>query len=815
MASDVLYGLRSFARRPGFTSLVVVILAVGIGFVTMIASLAHSIFLGAVPYGDPERIVVVWRQGPEPIHEREATSYLNIRDWATGGQALFEGLAAYTIAPSSILGPDGAQRVMVTYVDPYFFDALDVDVTLGRRLSDEDNRPPSGDAVVVLSHGLWQAALGGDPAIVGRTINLGGRLQTVAGVMSPRARWLLHEPLEVVAPYRTAAVGMGQGVTEDRGAPTSIAVGRLREGVSLEQARSGMRTVSRALQQEHPATNAGIEAHVTSFADLRSGFGRLSEVVTILGIASGLVFFLSCASVTLLLLARFLERSRELAVRMALGAARHRFVTQALAEGVVLTLVAGAAGLGLAFLGIRLVFAGNPLKMHSFADVSIHPTVFVATLVLALATTLLFGLVPVLRSGRIDFHEVLRPAGTGTGGSGGPERQLLRRGLIVLQVGLSVAVLAGASLVLRSLYVLAHTDYGFDTDDMVYAGLLLDGPRYAQDDQARAFYRQLEERLASLPGVTDAGLWGPGRPGSSTWSFSAVPEGRESDPSFEGLHSWYHTVSAGALERVGLRLLEGRTLDRADHARALPSVVVSETLARSLWPGQSALGKRMVDVTGQGWRTVVGVVSDARMRGVGRIHGQMLRDCYLTLDQLPMASVNVFLRAAGDRGAAVRAVRDSVGTIDPTRALFDVSSMAASMAEDRRETAFITTLMLLFAGAAVLLTTLGLYSVMSYTVSRRTREIGVRVTLGADRGSVVGLVLGQTALDMGIGLAIGLASALALSRLMERLLHGVTPTDPVAFALVVPALLAIALVAAFVPVRKALAIAPSEALRHE
>lgn len=814
MASDVLYGLRSFARRPGFTSLVVVILAVGIGFVTMIASLAHSVFLGAVPYDDPERIVVVWRQGPEPIHEREATSYLNIRDWATGGRAFFEGLAAYTIAASSILGSDGAQRVMVTYVDPYFFDALDIDVTLGRRLSDEDNRPPSGEAVVVLSHGLWQAALGGDPAIVGRTINLGGRLQTVVGVMSPRARWLLHEPLEVVAPYRTAALAI-TGVTEDRGRPTSIAVGRLRKGVSLEQARSGMRTVSRALQQEHPATNAGIEAHVTSFADLRSGFGRLSEVVTVLGIASGLVFFLSCASVTLLLLARFLERSREFAVRMALGAARQRFVTQALAEGVALTLVAGAAGLGLAFLGIRLVFAGNPLNMYSFADVSIHPTVFVATLVLALATTLLFGLVPVLRSGRIDFHEVLRPAGTGTGGGGGPERQLLRRGLIVAQVGLSVAVLAGASLVLRSLYVLAHTDYGFDTDDMVYAGLLLDGPRYAQDDQARAFYRQLEERLASLPGVTDAGLWGPERPGSSTWFFSAVPEGRESVPSYEGLHTWYHAVSPGALERVGLRLLEGRTLDRTDHAHALPSVVVSETLARSLWPGQSALGKRMVDVTGQGWRTVVGVVSDARMRGVGRIHGQMLRDCYLTLDQLPMASVNVFLRAPGDRAAAVRMVRDSVRAIDPTRALFDVSSMAASMAEDRRETAFITTVMLLFAGAAVLLTTLGLYSVMSYIVSRRTREIGVRVALGAERAGVVGLVLGQTAVDMGIGLAIGLASALALSRLMERLLHGVTPTDPVAFAPVVPALLAIALVAAFVPVRRALAIAPSEALRHE
>lgn len=810
MTRDLSYGLRSFARRPGFTSLVVVILGVGIGFVTLIASLAHSVFLGAVPYDDPDSIVVVWRQGPDPIHEREATSYLNILDWAAGGEPFFDGLAAYTIAPSSIVGTDGAHRVMVTYVDPYFFDALDVDMTAGRRLSDEDNRPPSGDAVIVLSHGLWQS-LGADPSIVGTTINLGGRMQTVVGVLSPRTRWLLHEPLEVVAPYRAAAFVIS-GATEDRARPTSIAVGRLRKGVSLEQAQAGMKTVSRALQLQHPETNAGTEAYVTSFADLRSGFGRLSNVVTILGIAAALVFFLACASVTLLLLARFLERTREFAVRMALGAARRRFVAQAMAEGVALTLAAGAVGWVLTLLGIRMVMAGNPLSMFNFAEVTIHPSVFAGSLLLALTTTLLFGLVPALRSGRIDFHEALRPAGTGDGGR---ERHLLRRGLIVLQVGLSVVVLVGAGLVLRSLYVLTSTDYGFDTEDLVYAELLLDGPRYTEDEQARVFYRELEERLAGLPGVTEVGLWAPRLPGSSTWSFAAVPEGRESDASFEGVQTWYHAVSPGSLERIGLRLLEGRMLDATDDANALPTVVVSETLARTLWPGESALGKRMVDVTGEGWRTVVGVVSDARMRGVGRTHAQLLRDCYLTLDQYPMANVNVFLRTQGDTEAVIRMVRDAVREIDPTRALFNISSMTANMEEDRREASFITTVMLLFAGATVFLMTLCLYSVLSYTVSRRSREIGVRIALGANRRRVIGLVLGQTALDIGAGLAIGLTSALALSRVMPHLLNGVAPADPLAFALAVPALLAVALAAALVPIGRALAIEPSKALRCE
>jgi putative ABC transport system permease protein len=810
-SNDAIQGVRSVLRRPGWAALVVLILSVGIAFVTMVASLAHSVFLGAVPYDDPDHIVVVWRRGPEPIHQREATSYLNIRDWARGGEPFFDGLAAYTIASSSIQGTEGAQRVRVTYADPYFFDVLDVDMALGRRLTDEDNRPPGGDAVVVLSHGFWSTVLGGDPGVVGTAVDLGGRLHTVVGVMSPRTRWLLREPLEVVAPYRMAALAMGPEVTEDRRTRTSIAVGRLRQGVSLAEARAGMHAVSLALQQEHPDANAGIEAHVTSFTDLRSGFGRLNDVVKVLALAAGLVFFSSCASVTLLLLARFVERSRELAVRMALGAARRSLVTQAVAEGVGLALVAGVVGFALATLGVRAVFAGNPLDLYGFADVTVHRSVFLAALLLALTTTLLFAVVPALRSARIDVPEVLRPAGVG----GGRERNHLRRGLIVLQVALSVAVLTGASLVLRSLYELAHADYGFDTQDLVYAELFLDGPRYESDDQARAFYRELAGRVGALPGVSAAGLWGPRLPGSSTWFFSAVPEGRESDPSFEGLHTWYHTVTPGALEDLGLRLVEGRMLDETDHAHALPTAVVSETLARSLWPGKSAVGQRLVDIGRQGWRTVVGVVSDARMRGLGRTHSEMLRDCYVTLDQLPMAQVNVFLRVPGDREAAVRTLREAVRAVDPTRSVFNVSTMQASMAEDRQQTRFLTTLMLLFGAATALLTTLALYGVIAYTVSRRTREIGVRVALGAGRGRIVGLILGPTATDMGFGFAIGLAGALVLGRVMAGQLHGVQPTDPVAFALAAPALLAIALAAAFVPIRRALAVDPSEALRQE
>ncbi|HSG00316.1 MAG TPA: ABC transporter permease, partial [Vicinamibacterales bacterium] len=254
------HALKSAARQPAFTFLLVFILAVGIAFVTMVLSLAHSVFLSSVPYGDPDRIVIVWREGPEPIHRREATSYPNIRDWAVGGEPFFEGLAAYTIAPSTLLRHEGAERVMVTYVEPYFFQALDIDMAEGRPLADEDNRAPAGDAVVVLSHGFWQSVLGGDPGIVGTSLNLGGHPHTVVGVMSPRTRWLLREPLEIVTPFRRAAVGMSPSIVEDRGTHSSIVVGRLREGVTVEQAHAGMRVVSRALQDEYPDVNAGIEA---------------------------------------------------------------------------------------------------------------------------------------------------------------------------------------------------------------------------------------------------------------------------------------------------------------------------------------------------------------------------------------------------------------------------------------------------------------------------------------------------------------------------------------------------------------------------
>jgi predicted permease len=808
---DVIYGLRSFARRPGFTLLVVTILALGIAFVTMVTSLAHSVFLSSVPYGDPERIVLLWRKGPEPIHIREATSYLNIQDWAEGGEPFFDGLAAYTIFTSSIQRPEGAVRIMVTYVDPYFFEALDIDMALGRPLIEADNRPPTGDPVVVLSHGFWQSVFGGDPDIEGKSINLGGHPHTVVGIMSPKTRWLLHEPLELVTPFRRAGVGMSPNILENRSAHSSIVVGRLREGVTVAQAHAGMQAVSLALQEKYPDTNAGIEANVTSFSDLRSDFGRLNDVVAVLGIGAGLVFLLSCISVTLLLLARFVERSREFAVRLALGATPGRFVYQTLAEGVSITLVAGAAGLGLAYMGTRLVFAGNPLKMYSFAEVTVHGSVFLMTLLLALATTVLFGMVPVLRSAKISVHDSLRPAGVG---GDSRERKLLRRGLVVAQVALSVAVLAGAGLVIRSLYIFTNTDYGFNTDNLVYMRLLLDGPRY-DEHRTRVFYRELERRLEALPDVTDAGLWGPGLPGSSTVFRTLAPEGRDLDPSFDGLHSWLHLVTPGAMESLGLQLVEGRMLDETDHADALPSVVVSEALAKALWPGESAIGKRVVELGGDDSRTVVGVVADARMRGLGRIHSEMLRDFYIAFEQLPSSRTNIFLRTTGEVAAAAKMVRDTVSTIDPTRALFDVSTMDASMAEDRREMGFITTLMMLFAGAAAILTTVVIYSVMSYATSRRTREIGVRVALGAKKAHVIALVLNHAAFDMALGILIGVSSTLALSHIMANLLYGVTPTDPVAFVLIAPALMTIALTAAFMPVRKALAVAPSETLRHD
>ena len=786
-------------------------LALGIGFVTMILSLAQSIYWGAVPYSDPDRIVTIWRKGPEPIHIREALSYVDIQDLQENSAEFFDGLAAYTISPSTILGRDGAERVMVTFVDPYFFDTVDVEMELGRRLTDADNHSPTGSAVTVLSYSLWQSHFGGDPDIVGKPLNLGENPYVIVGVMAQKTRWLLHEPLDLVVPFRRAGVEMAPQVLTARNAHTSIVVGRLRTGVTVERARAGMRAVSIALQDEYPDTNANVEANLTSLADLRTGFGRLNDIVIVLAAGAGLVFLLSCISVTLLLLARFVERRQEFAVRMALGAGRRGLAYQAVAEGVSIALLAGLSGFALAYLGVKLVFASDPLNLFSFAEVNVDRSVFLAALLLTLVTTLLFGLVSVVRSDRLSFNVVLRSATAG----GGRDRSFLRRGLVILQVALSVVILVGAGLMLRSLYEFARTDYGFDTDDLVYMRLILDGSRYAEDDAARVFHRNLEEGVSALPGVIDAGLWGPGLPGSSTYFHRMVPENRAADPSYSGLHTWYHLVTPGAQQELGLQLVEGRMIDETDHADSPPTLVVSKSLAEDLWPGESAVGKRVVDFGNQGRRTVVGVVSDARMRGLGRTHSEMLRDVYASFDQLPGGQVNVFVRTKTDKAAMVAMVRDVVRGIDPTRAVFEITTMKESMAQDARQVRFQTVLMLLFAGAAVLLSALDIYGVLSYSTSRRTREIGIRVALGARRGKVVSLVLGQSVLDMAVGVTIGVGTALALSRVMSSLLYNVSPTDPVAFLLILPPLLLIALVATFMPIRKALAVEPAEALRYE
>ena len=501
---DLRLGLRAFIRQPTTTFLVVLILALGIGFVTLVASLAHSVFLAAVPYDDPDRIVILWRKGPEPFHQREALSYPNIRDLAERGAPFFEGLSAYTIFASTIVETDGARRVMVTYAEPYFFEALDVDMALGRRLAESDNLPPTGDAVIVLSFGVWQSVFGGAADIVGQSVSLGGHPHTVIGVMARETRWLLHEPLDVVVPFRRGVAGLSPRLVEDRSFHASIVVGRLKPDATVEQAGAGIRAASLALQKEHPDTNASTEVTLTSFADLRSDFGRLSDVVTVIGVASGLVFLLSCISAVLLLLARFVDRLREFAVRMALGAARRSFVYQSFAEGVSVTLLAGAVGFALAYAGVRLVFADNPLNVYSFAELAVDSQVALATLFLALSTTLLFGLVPLMRSARVDFHAVLRPSG------GSPGRSLVRRGLVVVQVALSVAILAASALMLRSLHAFTHTDYGFETNDLVYTRLMLDGPSYEDEQSRRNFYRDVQERLSSLPGVTHAGALGSG-----------------------------------------------------------------------------------------------------------------------------------------------------------------------------------------------------------------------------------------------------------------------------------------------------------------
>jgi predicted permease len=814
---DLRIAFRSLRQRPGFSAIAVLTLALGIGAVTAIFSVVNGVLLQPLPYRDADALVLV--RGSWNTQAKAALSlaeYWDLRE----RQRSFERVAAFADGSSSLTGRGTAERLRTGYTSAEMFPLLGVSAALGRTFGPEDDlpgRPP----VVVLSDGLWRRRFGADPAVVGRVLTLDDAQATVIGVMPPGFQLPLHftgSPAELWAPLQLDPAAD----RNERGWHFLDVVARLRPGVAVEAADAEVGALMTAMREQYPGEyhpTFGGHAYALGgevVGDVRPG------LLALLG-AVGLLLAIACANVASLLLARGEARQREIAVRAALGAGRGRIARQLLTESALLAVAGGLLGLILAAWGGRAMVLAAPPTIPRLSAAGIDGWVLGFALLATVCTGLLFGLAPALHSARADLAGALVEGGRG--GTAGGLRQRFRRGLVVGQIALALVLLTGSGLLVQSFLKVRGVDPGFDPEQLLTARLELSPVRYRTSDQRRAFFRELMARLEAIPGVQSAGaaraLPMTGQLEIGDWSF--LQEGKFSDPPVptDYTPADWQVVTPEYFRTMRMPLLQGRGLEEGDRLGAPGALVVNQTLARQVWPDGDALGRRVRLGGGPSdsvWRTVVGIVGDVRHRGLS---AEPRPEMYLPYDQFPagtmaaLPSLYLAVRTSGDPAALAPALRAAVSGLDPDLPLAEVQTMEQSLgswAAERRLTMLIVSG---FAAAALLLGAIGIYGVMAHLVVHRTREIGIRIALGAVPREILRLVLSQGAWLAGLGIAAGVLGAFAVTRLIGGLLFHVRPTDPATFVATAVLLAAVAAIASVVPALRATRVDPIDALRAE
>jgi predicted permease len=802
LRQDLVYALRRLAHAPGFSVVAVATLALGIGANSAIFSVINAALLRPLPYPEPERLVMVsavWEGKPVVISPQ------NFLDLEAAARS-FEGLAAITGGGITLGGRGAPARVEGAGVGARFFDVLGARPFLGRGFLAGENEP-GRTKVMVLGERLWRERFGADPALVGQTVQLNREAHVVVGIAPAHLRYPegaeLWTPLEYDAVFRS----------HSRGAWYLTVIGRLRPDVPIEAARQEVAIIAERLARQHPDQNAGVGATVRPLHSALVGESRTALLV-LLG-AVGLVLLIACVNVANLLLARVAAREGELAVRVALGAGRRRLVRQLLTESVVLALLGGAAGVLLASATLGSILALQPEGVPRLAEVRLDRTVMLFAAALSVLTGLTFGLFPALATTGRPTAVTLREGSRGLlRGSG----QRLRGGLVVAQVALAMMLLAAAGLLIRSFDRLLRVDPGFRADSALTFRLGLPASAYGEEPRRVAFFAELLRRLEALPGVRSAGAV-MGLPlGGLSFTLSFEVAGRPPLPPAQQPSMQMRVATPGYFRTMGIPLLRGRGLEPSDTADSKQVVVLSESAARRFFAGEDPIGQRITI----GWRRpegrppaggeVVGIVGDVRELGLDQ---EQPPEAYVPHAQLPAEGMDVVLRTSVDPLSLGPAVARAVAELDPELPVARVRTLEAIVARSVSEPRFYTVLLAAFAAMAVGLAALGIFGVMSYAVVQRSREIGIRVALGAHPGDVRRMVLGH-ALGLALaGVAIGLAGAAALSRVIRSLLFQVSPTDPATLAGVAAVLLAVALLASDLPARRATRVDPLDALRAE
>jgi putative ABC transport system permease protein len=802
---DLRFALRALRRSPGLTAAAVAALGLGVGATAAVYSVVDAVLLEPLPYPEPGELVVLIDSNPEAGFPRFSTAPPDFADWRRQARS-FETLAAFTRANLTLDAPGSEpERVAGAAVTHGFFEALGVEPAHGRAFRPEEDRL-GGESVAVLGEGLWRRRFGADPGIVGRGITIGGEPRRVVGVMPAGFEF----PTEVEL-WLPLALVIGD---EQRGSHWLAVLGRLREGTGLEAAQTEMTAIAAGLAEAYPATNEGWTVRLHRLHDLLVEDVR--PALRVLTAAVVAILLIVCANVANLLLVRTARRERELAVRGALGAGRGRLLRQLVTETVVLSLAGGLLGLVLGVPGTRALVALNAEGIPRVDGIGLDLSVFLIALGAAMAAGLAAGLVPGLQAARRDLVGALKE---GTAGAGeGRRARLLRQGLVVAEVAVAVVLLVVAGLLVRSLLAIQGTSPGFEPRGALTAEVSLPEATYPDDAGRARFYRSLVERLEALPGVEVAGAGFPLPLAGSGYYLDFAIEGRPAPPPQEAPNAAIRFVTPGYVEALEVPLLAGRTITGADREESRPVALVNRAMARQLWPDESPLGARLRigasdPAGGDGdWLEVVGVVGEVRHFDLTVEPGF---EIYVPMAQRPFETAGLVLRMEGDPRALAPRVRDAVRAVDPSLPVYRVRTLEEVVAASLAERRFGAALLGVFAALALVLACLGVYGVLSYGVAQRTRELGLRLALGAPRRGVLRLVLWQGLRLVLIGVAVGLAGAAAASRLLRGLLYEVGAADPLTYAAVPAVLAVVALAAVWLPALRATRVEPVVALRTE
>ncbi len=797
---DVRYAARNLRRSPGFATLVVLIMALGIGANTAVFSVVNAVLLKPLSYQDPDRIVTLsdsWRTGEAPTDLSKQVSILNFQDWHDQSSS-FEAMAYYASRETAVMPGATAEYARVTSVSPEFFRVFAIEPIAGRFFTAEEMKPGSGGAVMI-SYAYWQSRFGGDPRVLGQTVRV-STPRPIVGVLPPGFRFPQETDLWIPAIVSP----------QPRSANNFLAVGRLRPSVSLGQAQSEMILIARRLEQQYPDSNKGRSVAVTRMRDDMVGDIRLT-LYLLLGAVS-VVLLIACANTATLLLGKATARTREVAVRAALGASRQRIVRQLVTESLLLAFIAGIAGLVLAYWGSMALVSLAPANLPRLAETGVDRWVLAFTLGISMITSLLFGLVPALYASKIELSEALKQGATRVVSGGRVAR--MRGMLVVAEIALAVVLLSGAGLLIKSFVALHNVVLGFRPENVLVMRATMAGPRDAALPRARQYFRDVLAQAAALPGVLAAGatMAPPGYVESTAVYFlDRVPPQHEWNRAPSVVLS---IVAPGTFAALGIPLKAGRDFSNGDIEDRPFVAVVNEALVRKSFANQNPLGRTIFcPFDSFKGMTIIGVVGDVRQRGPER---EPMPECYMTYGQHAFngTTLSVVARTAGDPNVLAETLRRVAQEKSPDVPM-KFTTMEAILSENVAAPRFRTLLFAVFAGLAVCLAMAGVYGVMAYAIGQRSTEIGLRMALGASTGSVLRLVLGQGLALAGLGLALGLGAAVTGTRLLTTVLFRVRPNDPVVYLAVAALLSLVALVACYIPARRASKIDPLTAIRQE